>query len=663
MNDMLDHEVIAALADILDEAPAPAARPPLVAALLDRTRSLESADDGEAEEVDLGRDALVGRPPRGRRVLVACAIAVLTVAAGLAVAQARRGADPDHVGATDTASASTAPGPAVTEIDGPFVRLVVPHLPSGFQAVSTGRILATGARPYVVALDRMGRIATVSFGRFNREAAREPAATTTAPGITGSAANATYSTPAGDTVTATCLLGAQPCGDDGPSAGTVFDGRALAGAVATAVAALSDDERNRLTSVSSLADDADIAKADAVLDRISSTLGAGYALIDSGGPVAHRTWRTTSGTTRVVTVYALASPLRVEPRSASTGDVASAVASGGGWVFVAVARPGEPVAEANGPAPDPGAFLRRQLLYGLSALETSPLVNPREAAGEGRLVLEGIPAGWRVESAFDRRSTRYADDLSTTRLYGSRSSTPERSPWISLLSAAGEMGLDPHGDGVEAVRVQNTAGQLALVGSGGLRLSFGPVGDRWAVLESSGLSRERFLALAETVIRAPDGPGLAIRTSALPEGMVELAVGAPSDSWLVPLSAQDAPMPGAHWTDGRNLVWYTSVRADASLLPSFRLGYGTASDVTVGGRSAIMTEMDGVRRLAWADGDRLYLVGSNSVDGNGPGVPTADLLALANRLRPATTQQWSDMLAATASPGVTAPTTTIVTSG
>lgn len=523
--------------------------------------------------------------------------------------------------------------------------------------------MASSARPYVVALDGLGRIVTVTFVPFHREEAREPGFPSIIPGPAGTVADASYTSPGGDTVAVTCILGAQPCDVDGAVAEAVVDGRTLASAVAAALAALSDDERNRLADGAALTDDADITRADAVLDRISSTLGKGYALIDSGGPVPHRTWRATSGGSRVVTVHALASPLTIGARSTSTGDVASAVASGGGWVFVAVARPGEPPADANGLVADAPAFLRRQLLFGLSGLTPPPPVDPRGAAGEGRLALDGPPAGWRVESAFDQRSSGDVYELGTTRLYASESATPERDPWISLMSTPAQIALEPNGKGVEAVRVRDAAGQLAVVGAVGFRLTFGPVAGRWVGLESSGLSRQQFLLLAEAVIGAPEGPGLAIPALALPDGMVERAVGTPSESWLVPLSGHDAPIPSAHWTDGRSLLWYTSLRADASLLPTLRLGYGTAGDAIVGGHPAVTTETGSVRRVAWADGDRLYLIGSNAVDGNGAGLPMAELLALVNRLRPATVQEWSDMLASSAAATGATPTTTIVTAG
>ena len=589
----------------------------------------------------------VGRRPVFAAVVAAAA--VLAVVSGLVAVRARQvpSTDPPLPPAPST-TIDAAPSADATQ--GALARLVVPVLPAGFQVVSTSRVMFPPAS-LVMAIDRSGRLLTVGYQQYNSELARiestDGIARPQARSADGDASQTRVVTALGDVVTVSCVLGDVPCGVT--AAEPAIDVRPLATAVASGVTPESQNDLSRSFG-DSLMDSADHAVADTVLDRMAGSLGADYRLVSTVGDVTRRSWASTHDGAQTITVHAL--PGRVTTAATADGrGFAAATEPGQGWIFVAVAN------NAGGGAPPLDAASLRRVLTSSLATATTP-AKPTTTAGDGRLALDPLPAGWSVESAYDRRTGSWMIDA-ISRIYASASATPERDASFTLVSSAAQVTLDPHGtDGVESIRVQGTAAQLKSVGQGSYQMTFGPVAGLGVSLTSTGIDRRTFLAVAEAVAPSPDGQGLVLPPAARPAGLVERAVGTPSDPWLQPVAAFDAPIPGAHWTDGRAYFWYTSMRADPSTLAIYRLGNDDVSDTNVNGHPAFVASRGTFRSAGWVDGDRIYLVGSNSTDGAGPGISTEQLLDLARKLRPATQGEWAAMIASRPA-GADTPATTV----
>lgn len=589
--------------------------------------------------------------PRRRRLLVAVtAASVLAVLGGLLAVRQERHRGLGSATPGPDATSTSAPPPA-NSIDGPLGRLVVNALPNGFAVVST----AKAAGDVVLAVGPGGRVIAVTYGRDR--AGEQSDLTRAATGrdlvagvADGTLADAVVVTEFGDAIGVQCLFGDAPC--SGVTGEPTFDVRPIAEAVAGGITATNREAFGRFAA---LTDGARSADAEAVLDRIEqgglnpSSQAPSYERSASGGWAPFRAWRRIADPALSVSVRAL--PLGVATaQSPSSGPASSAVTiAAEGWLFVATA-----LNASGGDAPFTVDELRRVVSFGLGALAPVPATG--DLAGSGRLVLDPPPAGWYAMPSLDGRDL-YSRER-TTRVYADASSRPERNVAVAL-TASSVFGGVPVTNDPTAVEVAGTRAQLIDLGSGHLRLLFGPVGGRWATLDGYGLDRASVVAMGASVTPAADGESLVLPPSALPSGLVERAVGHDDGVRFVPAGAENSPIPVAYWTDGNVFLRYLSYRAPADTLAVYRLGASEVIDTTIGGRSVFIATLGGRRYAGWAEGDRLYVVESANADDATP-IPIDLFVDYLGRLRPATAAEWSAMQAPATTPNGSPVTTTSI---
>ena len=586
-------------------------------------------------------------PPRGsraRRPALAVVGAAAIVAGVLSWAVGAKEGGPAETDTTATSSTTAAPSDPT--IEGPFAALVGPVLPAGFSLVSSSRDPSTSA-PIVLALDSNGRIITVRFQHYDDEEARHnPAnapARRAAGVVEGDVSAASAASAFGDTVQASCDIAGAPC-----SSIEAFPSVDLRPAVLVVAAQVTAENRGPLVSGSpALMDLADRASAEGSLDHLATVLGDQFDLVSKAGPVVQRTWRRTGDPYVSVTAIALPSTA-VRDRTVDVDGLSIAMASHDGWLFVATAR-----ASAGTQPPFDAARLHSTLGPIASIAPTSV---PDGRALSGELTLDPLPTGWHADVAGDGR----AGSSAVARVYALTTAAPEAGARLTLTAQTGRFGIAPDNPGVEAVDVQGTPGLLAGDGNGHWQLSFGPVHGLWALVEGDSLDKAQVIAVARSVEADTDRQGLVIPSTALPDGVVERIVGAPTDPWIQPLQALDAPIPSAHWTDGHQVLWYVSFPADASILAVYRLGHSTARDVAINGHAGFLATGGGFDAVGWAEGGRIYLVGTNTTDGSEPRLSESLLVEYASRLRPATAAEWADMTAASGSQDTPGEATTVV---
>ncbi len=591
-------------------------------------------------------------PPRGtraRRPALAAVGAAAVVAGVLSWAVTAKEAGPAQTDTTEvpTATSSTTSAPSDTTIEGPFAALVGPVLPAGFNLVSSSRDPST-AVPILLALDGNGRIITVRFVHYDDEEARlnpANAPARRAAGVAeGDASAALAASAFGDTVEASCDIAGVPC--NSIEAFPDVDVRPAVLAVAAHVTA-----QNRGPLVSgppALMDLADRTSADGSLDHLAAVLGDQFDLVSNAGPVVQRIWRRTGDPYVSVTAVALPSAA-VRDSTVDVDGLSIAMASHDGWLFVATAR-----ASAGTQPPLDAARLHSTL--GPTA-PVAPTSVPDGGASSGELTLDPMPTGWHADLAGDGR----AGPSAVARVYALTTAAPEAGARFTLTAQTGRFGIAPDSPGVEAVDVQGTPGLVAGDGSGHWQLSFGPVHGLWAILEGDGLAKAQLIAAARSVDADANGQGLVIPVTALPDGVAERIVGAPTDPWIQPRQALDSPIRSAHWTDGHQLLWYVSFPADASILPVYRLGHRSVRDLTINGHAGFVATGGGFDTVGWTDGGRIYLVGTNTTDGSEPRLSESQLVEYATRLRPATAAEWADMPTASSQDSPGEATTVVLT--
>ncbi len=161
------------------------------------------------------------------------------------------------------------------------------------------------------------------------------------------------------------------------------------------------------------------------------------------------------------------------------------------------------------------------------------------------------------------------------------------------------------------------------------------------------LSDDDLLTAAEhTVLADNDSVGAVIDPAALPEGLVERAVGTVSEERFTPLeSLQSAPASirwynarpdGALPSDGEPMLWLGWRREDPGLLPLHRLDYDNVTDTTVRGVPAFIASNDtpGYLAILWSEGGYRYTLG-------GFGLNQRTVLEAANQMQPATAEDWA----------------------
>ena len=179
------------------------------------------------------------------------------------------------------------------------------------------------------------------------------------------------------------------------------------------------------------------------------------------------------------------------------------------------------------------------------------------------------------------------------------------------------------------------------------------------VLTGTNLSDDELLLAAEHVGPAPDGDGAVVADAGLVNGLEERAAGTMFETTFLSHEALALESAVTHVESDAGTLWVRTIEEDASLLDLHRLGYETVIDSTVHGHPAFVTTIAGqpqYRGVTWHEGDVTYVVGSN-------GLTTEIVVELANRLRPATLDEWNELVDSSAvSVAGEAPGTTIVIS-
>lgn len=162
------------------------------------------------------------------------------------------------------------------------------------------------------------------------------------------------------------------------------------------------------------------------------------------------------------------------------------------------------------------------------------------------------------------------------------------------------------------------------------------------VLTANNLSDDDLLLAADHVRAADDGYGAVIDPAAgLSNGLTERAAGTMIETFFISRTALEHPVPQTHWTTESASFWVSALTEDSALLPLHRLGYATVTDTTVHGQPAYITTLGDFqpeyRGVTWSENGVTYLAGSNMLDDN-------TVVTYASLLRPATTNEWNELI-------------------
>lgn len=179
------------------------------------------------------------------------------------------------------------------------------------------------------------------------------------------------------------------------------------------------------------------------------------------------------------------------------------------------------------------------------------------------------------------------------------------------------------------------------------------------VLTGTNLADDDLLLAAEHVGPAADGYGGVIADAGLTNGLVERAVGTVFETTFLSREALGLQSAVTYVESEAGMLWVRTLQEDAGLLDLHRLGYDTVTDTTVHGQPAFVTTLANqtqYRGVTWHEDGVTYVVGSNDLT-------TETAVELANRLRPATLDEWNQLVESSDDAAVDeAPTTTILTS-
>jgi len=206
--------------------------------------------------------------------------------------------------------------------------------------------------------------------------------------------------------------------------------------------------------------------------------------------------------------------------------------------------------------------------------------------------------------------------------------------------------VSPDWTAIEAV--QGAPADYKDSGDSGIEVVFGPVGDKWYEVQSIGLGLDATVALANVVRWTPHG--LIVMDRARLLGLEPLY---PFSSYWTALGLIEAADSGARYLcrctsvvyPGRFTVSVSSAPApDGGELDALGDLLGATEATTVHGLPAVLargtdgTFLDGWDLVAWVEGGRMISV---AVDrGHG-----ADVLGLAESVRPATDDEWTELTA------------------
>lgn len=180
------------------------------------------------------------------------------------------------------------------------------------------------------------------------------------------------------------------------------------------------------------------------------------------------------------------------------------------------------------------------------------------------------------------------------------------------------------------------------------------------VLTGTNLTDDDLLLAAEHVGPATDGYGGVIADAGLTNGLIERAVGTVFETTFLSREALGLESAVTYVESEAGTLWVRTLQEDAGLLDLHRLGYDTVTDTTVHDQPAFVTTLANQRQyrgVTWHEDGVTYVVGSNDLT-------TETAVELADRLRPATLDEWNQLVESSdaAPPADEAPTTTILTS-
>lgn len=225
--------------------------------------------------------------------------------------------------------------------------------------------------------------------------------------------------------------------------------------------------------------------------------------------------------------------------------------------------------------------------------------------------------------------------------------------WALFYASAAddETDFESRGQAAIEVTIQGAPGQLlAAVGDPLTRLAFGPLNGLLYTVVASELSHEEAIAFAD-VVTFDDGAPAVSDISAL-DGMMPLFSVedfSMANSLLLGAISSESSQPqvvSTHYGLESERFTVTSQRApDAGLAP-LQFLFGGEIDAVVHGEQALSFDVDTTDSLfaldvdlgsvvAWVEGGRLVMVTGQ--------LPLAELLALAESVRPATEAEWSEI--------------------
>lgn len=200
--------------------------------------------------------------------------------------------------------------------------------------------------------------------------------------------------------------------------------------------------------------------------------------------------------------------------------------------------------------------------------------------------------------------------------------------------------------------IQGSPASVSLEGGGPISVEFGPVDGRMFSVATSDMSRAETLAFAEAV--GVDGDTALVADSSVLGEMMPLGTVAEYFD-VLQLAFQSSAFGGfgpgmisVHYGGGNDTYTLSSVAAGDDGLAMMHFvfgdGVGAASSVTVHDLPAIATTTgdqafadEPVNFVAWVEGGRLVMVtGPDELD---------DLVALAETVRPASDDEWADVVA------------------
>jgi hypothetical protein len=235
------------------------------------------------------------------------------------------------------------------------------------------------------------------------------------------------------------------------------------------------------------------------------------------------------------------------------------------------------------------------------------------------------------------------------RWYTSKMDQPELHPHLEVASVSTTQQIDPPAvDDATAVTVQGVEGWLYNDPFGSGRSVVFHDGQTMFVLTGYQLSDDELLVAAENTGLAGTGSfGAVVDSAALPAGLIERAVGTAFESHFLPLESQQHPSPLMHWDAAEISVWLQTITEDPTLVPLHRLGYDTVTDTTARDQPAFVTTIASQPTyvgVTWTENGITYLLSSL-------GLGRDTIIEYANVLRPATSSEWSNLVAESATRG------------